>query len=725
MIAYGWMAVILAVSPPGWAHAAEAEDGRWIEGVSSEELNRIFDRIRDADPDAPFVRQRAKWLAAFFDKGRIRARPNDVFVDWMPDLYEMFDRRNARIGAWLKEARPFGDGDAGLARTHGGYWVELDTSHTCPDWESVLALGPCGLAERARKRLPTACTEKERTFLESVIEVYEAMTRLCTRWAVACERCGNRACADVLREIAAHPPRTLRQAIQLMFVYDRCQEIEGEYIRSQGLFDRLYARFYRDDLAVGRETRESAKELVRAMFRTFYGQGFTWGKNIGFGGYDRSGAVVWNELTEIAFEVHYELNLPNPKLTYRFGRRTPHEQLLKVARCVADGRNSIVFSLEEFGREMLMRRGVEEEDTADEVMIGCYEPAVQGREVIASMAACLNLAKPLEAALNGGCYFDGFRAGPACGLPTDYASFEAAYLVQLDAVIRRMLDAAFAYESNWYELSPAPLMSGSFRDCIAKARDAYDGGMKYNQSGVMCAGLGTAVDSLAAVRFLVDEAKLVTMKELADILKDDWRGHEDLRLRARRLAPKWGNNDDRADRIATRLYSFVAERINKTRNGHGGTYQAGFWSIDNDITFGKVLAATPDGRRKGEMLSRNNVATTGCGKEGPTAVMLSNAKLDVREAANGHIVDILMPVSRDLDRTCAAERVASILETHAQMGGQCIHFNCFDSGMLREAQANPDRYPDLQVRVCGWNVRWNDLSKIEQDMFIRMAEAQE
>lgn len=179
------------------------------------------------------------------------------------------------------------------------------------------------------------------------------------------------------------------------------------------------------------------------------------------------------------------------------------------------------------------------------------------------------------------------------------------------------------------------------------------------------------------------------------------------------------------DKIATRLYSFVAERINKTRNGHSGTYQAGFWSIDNDITFGRVLAATPDGRRRGEMLSRNNVATTGCGKEGPTAVMLSNAKLDVREAANGHIVDILMPVSRDLDRTCAAERVASILETHARMGGQCIHFNCFDSGMLREAQANPDRYPDLQVRVCGWNVRWNDLSKIEQDMFIRMAEAQE
>ena len=719
----GVVAAVLGAAAEGWCGAAGQE--RWSEGMSVAGINQIFDEIRDADPKAPFVKMRAKRLAAIFDHGRIMARPTDVFVDWMPDQSEMQKRRGARIRDYLQRTKAFGGGGAGMEYSHGGYWATLDTSHTCPDWESILALGPTGLADRARKRLATVQTEKERTFLSCVVEVYEAMSRLCARWADLCDKRGNKPCADVLRALATRPPQTLREAIQLMFVYDRCQEVEGQYVRTQGLFDRLFIRFYRDDLAAGRATRESEKALVREMFKVFYEQMFGAGKNIALGGYGRDGEPVWNELTEIAFEVHYEHDRVSPKLTYRYGRKTPREQLMKVARCVADGRNAIVFSNEETGREMLMRRGVTAEDAADEVMIGCYEPAVQGREVIASMAACLCLTKPLEAALNGGRYFDGFQAGPVCPLPADYAAFEAEYLRQLGALIDRALADCCVYERQWYDFNPSPLMSGQFRDCIESAKDCYDGGMKYNQSGVMVAGLGTTVDSLAAVRYLVEETKLVTMAELAAILKDDWKGHEELRLKARRLPPKWGNNDDRADDIAKRVYSFTAKRINGTRNGHGGTFQAGFWSIDNDIRFGKVTAATPDGRKRGEILSRNNVATAGCGKEGPSAAMLSNAKLDTAEAADGHVVDIVLPATQRKGGAEVAERVVAILETHARLGGQCIQINCFNSQTLRDAQAHPEKYADLQVRICGWNVRWNDMSRVEQDLFIATAEAQE
>jgi len=724
-----WRSALVILSAvwaaPDGAWAARPDEDRWSEGASVAELNRMFDEIRDSDPQAPFVKMRAKRLAAIFDHGRIMARPDDVFVDWMPDRNEMQRRRAARIRAWQVREKPFGGGDALWGRSHGGYWTILDTSHVCPDWESILSLGPKGLADRARARLRTAKSEKERIFLACVVEVYEAMSRLCLRWADLCDRRGNASCAKILRDLAVRPPETLREAIQLMFLYDRGQELEGQPVRTQGLFDRLYLRFYRADLAAGRETRESARKLVREMFRVFYEQQATAGKNIAFGGYDRAGAPVWNELTEIAFEVHHEHNHESPKLTYRFGRKTPHEQLLKVARCVANGRNAIVFPNDETCREMLMRRGISAEDTADLVMIGCYEPAVQGREVIASMAANLNLAKPLESVLNDGCYFDGFRIASAGEALPDYAAFEAAYLRHLGTVIDTMLADTCRYETNWYDLNPSPFMSGAFRDCIANAKDAYDGGMKYNQSGVMCAGLGTAVDSLAVVRQFVYEQKAVTLRELAAILRADWKGYEELRLKARRLPPKWGNNDERADAIGRRIYAFAAQRINAMRNGHGGTFQAGFWSIDQDISFGRQTGATPDGRRKGEMLSRNNVATAGCGKEGPTAAMLSNAKLDTAEAANGHVVDIILPATRDAGGAVAAERVAAMLETHARLGGQCIQFNCFNADMLRDAQAHPDKYPDLQVRVCGWNVRWNDLSKLEQDMFIKTAEGQE
>jgi len=286
------------------------------------------------------------------------------------------------------------------------------------------------------------------------------------------------------------------------------------------------------------------------------------------------------------------------------------------------------------------------------------------------------------------------------------------------------LESTRTVEQSWYDLNPAPLHSGAFRDCIAVAKDYSRGGCRYNSSGVDCTGLGTVADSLAAVRHLVDEAKTATMAELRKALLADWKDSEELRLRARRQAPKWGNNNDRADVAAKRVYEALVRRINTTRNGHGGFFQAGLWSIDLDVPFGKRTAATPDGRHRGDVLSRNNVATAGCGKEGLLALMHSNLKLDLAESPDGHIMDIILPLSVTRRHT-AAQDIATILATYFKNGGQCLHLNCFDSALLRDATAHPEKYPDLQVRVCGWNVRWADLSPQEKRHFIATAEAQE
>lgn len=356
--------------------------------------------------------------------------------------------------------------------------------------------------------------------------------------------------------------------------------------------------------------------------------------------------------------------------------------------------------------------------------MGCYEPGICGREVVASMSLDVNLAKPLEAVFNSGKTFDGVRIGPDCELPNDGVEFEREYLRQLDAMLVTALESTRTLEQHWYELNPAPLHSGAFRDCIANARDYSQGGCKYNSSGVDCSGLGTVADSLAAVHYLVDEKKLVTLQELRDALIAEWKGCEELRLRAMRQAPKWGNNNDRVDVVAKRVYDALVNRINTTRNGHGGFFQAGLWSINLDMQFGKRTAATPDGRRRGDALSRNNVATAGCGKEGPLALMHSNLKLDLAESPDGHIMDVILPLSV-ARRPTAAQDIATILATYFKNGGQCIHLNCFDSALLREATAHPEKYPDLQVRVCGWNVKWNDLSPQEKRHFIATTEALE
>ena len=719
-------AFVLAVAPqalakPGRDYGAELVKG--FPGLNGKDLRALLDRIEAAHANEPYVVAKREMFKAFLENCRPLVLPNDMFVDMVADSSLLRQKRNERCRAFGQRTPGLEETVNWLTLTRGTFFSHLDPSHTCPDWESILSLGLTGLAERARRRLETAADEKSRLFLASVAEVYEAASKFCLRWADAADLAGAKACAGVLRELAAHEPRTFREALQLMLVYDRLQEIEGPDVRSQGLFDRLYVRYYRDDLAAGRETRESAKALVKAVYDKFFSQGHPNGKNIAFGGYDRAGAPVWNELSEIGFELHHELNRVNPKLTYRYGSRTPDAQLLTVCRCLAAGRTAVVFFNDDVGREMFARRGKVDGDWADAVLIGCYEPGIMGREVIASMGGWLNLVRPLEAVFNNGRGFDGYPIGPACAVPADVAGLEAEYRRQLEAVIRRMLRCTTTYERHGWELNPTPLFSGCQRTCVESGRDAYDGGCKYNQTGVMCAGIGTVADSFAAVRWLVEETRLVTMAELGEILKANWQGREDLRLKARHAAPKWGNNDDRADLFGKRTYEFVTKLVNSTPNGHGGTFQAGFWSIDDDIRFGRFTGATPEGRKSGETLSRNNVATAGCGKEGATALVLTNAKLDQAESPDGFVLDVILPSSAKPDDAAAA-RIAAFVRTFAAHGGQTIHFNVFDSKTLRDAQAHPEKYEDLQVRVCGWNARWNDLSKLEQDHFIATAEAQ-
>ena len=694
-------------------------------GKSRAELEKILDDVELKYAHRPYFVTKTRYMMAMFDHARLCLSPDEAYAFRTMDGDLIFKRLQRRVLQFRDSSPDRQYLFRWLPETDGSFVSSVDRHHNCPDWESLLKFGLVGLADRAAARVETAENETEKTFLKCVEALYRSFARALSRWAKFAAREGRAELAKDLEALSVRPPQTLREAIQLGLVFDHFHEMEGESVRSQGLFDRLYIGFYRDDLKAGRETRESAKELMRGYYDVLYAilPGYP-NKNVAFGGLDEKGEAVWNELTEIGFELHYELARPSPKLVYRVGSATPRAHLEKVARCLADGRTSVVFANDDVLCDSFRRRGKSAEDAANYVLIGCYEPGVAGREVIASMSSHVNLVKPIEAALNGGVTFKGFRLGPSCAFPQTYAEFEAEYLRQLAALIMRTLDGTRFCEERWPDLNPSPLYSGCFRDCIESRRDISMGGAKYNQSGVVCFGLPTVADSLAAVRYLVEEAKLVTLAELADILKRDWAGAEELRLKALRAAPKWGNNDDRVDALAVKVQKAVADQVNATRNGHGGTFQAGFWTIDLDLKYGKYTAATPDGRRAGTALARNNCAMAGCGKEGMTALMLSNAKLDLREAPDGHILDLIVPAT-----LAKSERgpgvIASMLESYFKAGGQCAHVNCFDSATLRDAMAHPEKYPDLQVRVCGWSVRWVDLSREEQEHFLLQTETEE
>ena len=237
----------------------------------------------------------------------------------------------------------------------------------------------------------------------------------------------------------------------------------------------------------------------------------------------------------------------------------------------------------------------------------------------------------------------------------------------------------------------------------------------------MCAGIGTAADSLAAIRKLVFEDRKISFADLGPVLASDWKDREELRLLAAKRAPKWGNGEDAADLPGKAVVQTAADLIMHTPNAKGGFYQMGLWSIDLCYSFGRDTGATPDGRHSGDPVSRNAGSTTACDREGAAGLIDSVSKLDHTCFADGSVLDVMLS-PRSVSGTAGSELIVRLIRTFFARGGLFIQFNVLSPDVLRAAQRDPEQYRNLQIRLCGWNVRFIDLSPEVQQIFIAEAE---
>jgi len=654
-------------------------------GLSREELVAEFERHRADDPDEPRIMTRAWLFHLLCSKARLAVEPDDYFADKL-------EHHNLLVGLreeWRREAelKEFGDDPPSVP---GAWRAILDLGHVCPDWRNLLRYGFTGLRDRAAAR--------SGVFYQAVSLVYEGAITLARRFAAELP-------GSAIAALAERPPQSFHEALQLAYLYHELQEMENGYsVRSMGRFDQLYHGFYAEDLQAGRLTRDRAKELLKYFWVKFFAktQGKLYGKPFLFG-------PDVNELSYLAFEVYREMQIVDPKLHVRLAERTPRSFLEQVVGCIQAGCTGIVTVNDAAQVEMLHQNGKSFEDADDYILIGCYEPAVMGKELNCSGACGVNLAKAVELVLASG----------------DYASFDelmAAYLGVLDSQIALATDKVRREERLWPEVGPSPLLSGTMDSCLEGGRDVSQAGAPYNTSGCLCLGLANATDSLAVVKHLVYEERHCTLTELKAVLADDWVGHEELRLTAVHRAPKWGNNDGRVDRIAVEITDFLAGRINHEPNARGGVFQAALYAIiDTAKSYGRETGALPDGRLSGEPLTMNTGATIGMDRRGVTSLINSVTKIDLSGFPNGTVLDIMLHPSVATGAE-GVQTICSIIQSHFAQGGMAIQFNIFDAELLRDAQRSPEKYANLQVRVCGWNVRFVDLAPEEQEMFIAKAE---
>jgi formate C-acetyltransferase len=268
--------------------------------------------------------------------------------------------------------------------------------------------------------------------------------------------------------------------------------------------------------------------------------------------------------------------------------------------------------------------------------------------------------------------------------------------------------------------APAPFLSVVIRDCIQKGKDYYNGGPRYNTNYIQCCGIGTVTDSLSAIKKHVFEDQTLSMVALLDALQHNFKDRETLRLRLWNKTPFFGNDDDRADTLMQQVYASLFEAIDGKPNTKGSTYHLNMLSTTCHIYFGKMLGASANGRLAGKPISDGTSPSHGADRHGPTAVIKSLGKMDQVKSGGTLLNQRFLPSVLEKDED--VDKLAHLIRTYFKLNGHHIQFNVIDTKTLRKAQAEPDEYRDLLVRVAGYSDYFVDLDAYHQEEIIERTE---
>ena len=692
-----------------------------IEGILREDM-------KIADLPHPIRKSRA--LKYVLENTRIACDARDLFP-----AINMVDRplNKTLINEWKKEIFSDVIPEIEKKRAHfedtGIVTIWPDYDHSVPVWTRLFKLGFSGIlkeseAARARHKELTAAQD---AFFEGIRITYSAILDFHDRLERQARKQGSGKLAAALCSLKTKGPETFYEALLINYLYFMiCEHVEGLQVRSLSNFDKLFYPYWKRDLENGKAERELKRELAFYLMQ-FASINNYWGQPVFLGGCNADESTVINPLSYIFLDVYDELGIYNPKIQLKICDKTPRDFILKALDMIRRGHNSIVFVSDRLIRSAMVKAGYSEEDARECNITGCYEYSAEGCYGSGSMNY-VNLLKPLEFALHEGCDgVNGVFAGLKSPRADEYESFEefyAEYKKQLLHLSLEVVEISNGFEPFLAEISPQSMLSGTIPECLEKARDAMIGGARSNGNGLMYGFIADMADSLTNVKKYVFDEKRVTLGELRDMLDNDFRGNESFRLKLYCDRDKYGNNRDLPDFFAKDIAAFLSENICgiPTSPIREGKWTIGFHVARMSYSQAPFTASSPNGRLKGEELSKNVSASMGQNREGATAAILSATKIDASEFMSDAALDLgLLPSAVSGEDGLMA--MYGLLKTFVDRGGHALHINVFSADTLRNAQANPEKYRDLQIRVCGWNVLWNDITKEEQDGFIRQAEA--
>lgn len=586
--------------------------------------------------------------------------------------------------------------------------------------------------------------------------------------------------ASNCEKVPANGATSFYEACQSFWFVQMLIQIESSgHSISPGRFDQYMYPYFKKDFESGKITMEFAQELMDCVWIKLNDMskvrdaasaagfaGYSMFQNLIAGGQTKDGLDATNELSFMCIQATMHVFLPQPSFSVRVWNGSPHEFLVKAAELTRTGIGLPAYYNDEVIIPALIQRGLSMEDARDYNIIGCVEPQKSGKTDGWHDAAFFNMCRPLELVFANG-MDNGKQIGPKTGDVTKMASFDefyGAYKTQMEYMIELMVNADNAIDLAHAQRCPLPFLSSMIEDCIGRGKSVQEGGAIYNFTGPQGFGIANMADGLYAVKKLVYDDKKVTMEYMKNALDNNFgKGTNDAEAItnavAKQLAqsgvtvdekvieqiyktargncaggedyskllsmidelPKFGNDNDEVDLFARDVAYTYTRPVEKYKNPRGGTYQAGLYPVSANVPLGAQTGATPDGRFAYTPVADGVSPSAGKDVKGPTASANSVSKLDHFIASNGTLYNMKFHPSALKGRE-GLENFVSLIRGYFDRKGSHVQFNVVSRETLLDAQAHPENYKGLVVRVAGYSALFTTLSRSLQDDIISRTE---
>lgn len=715
-------------------------------GVEKEELI-VGNRTKGVRYGVVFPESGCSWVNKEFET--LPTRPQDKFRIKKEDVKEFKEIiypywQDRSLEDVIKEN--YGEEINAIAKVVKINQKDHAQGHICPDTKTWLELGPKGLMTKAYEKLKN-CDENQKEFYECTIIVLEGVCHFMMRYhdyiltmLESLEDDNKKSLqrvADICANLASRPAQSFHEAVQsLWFLFVVLHMESNASSFSPGRMDQYLYPYYQKDIEKGIISKQEALEILECLWLKFnqivylrnqhsakYFAGFPIGFNIAIGGIDENGCNIYNELSLLLLKAQYHLGLPQPNLSVRLNKNSSHELIQEAIKVVAKGSGMPQFFNDEaIVNSMIKDLGIEEKDARNYAIVGCVELTTHGNNLGWSDAAMFNLNKALELTMNHGkCLLTNEPIGLDLGSIETYESFEDlenAFQKQIDYFIEKMMKVEIVVEKAHQDCLPTAFLSTVIDSCLEKGVDVTRGGAKYNLSGIQMIQIANLADSLAAIKVLVYDEKMITRHELLEALQADFKGYEIIQTMLLNKVPKYGNDVKWVDELGAKWAGYFRERMKDYTNYRGGLYHTGMYTVSAHVPMGENVGASPDGRNALTPLADGGMSPVyGRDMAGPTAVLKSVSRMKDSYTTNGGLLNMKF-LPEFFKTETGMMKFENFLRAFVDLKIPHIQFNVVRREDLLDAKLHPEQHRSLTIRVAGYTAYFVELAGKLQDEII-------